>query len=331
MATEATRTTGGDAGAGAPGAPGVPGVSGAPATGWAPARPRRGRLATLFRALRRDVITSLAAIFLLVVIACAVFAEQLVQLGLIRDPNAQSLLVRNSPPGVAQDGTLRLLGTDQLGRDLLARLVFGARVSLSVGIATVLISGLIGVVLGLLAGYYRGRVDDLVMRLVDVQMGFPNLLLALAVLYAAGPSFKNLILVLALTRWMVMARLTRAMTLSLRETPFVEAAQVVGASNRRIMYLHLLPNLLSPIVVLGTLEFARAMLAEAALSFLGLGIQPPEASWGLILAQGRAYLGSAWWLVTLPGLAILLSTLSANLLASWIRAVTDPIQRWRWL
>ena len=128
-----------------------------------------------------------------------------------------------------------------------------------------------------------------------------------------------------------MARLTRAMTLSLRETPFVEAARVIGANNARIMFLHLLPNLLSPILVLGTLEFARAMLSEAALSFLGLGIQPPESSWGLILSQGRAYIASAWWLVALPGLAILFSTLSANLLATWIRAITDPVQRWRWL
>ena len=296
-----------------------------------PPRLARGRLATLWRALRRDWITSAAALFLLVVVVCAVFAEQLVQLGLLRDPNAQALLVRNGAPGIAQDGSFRPFGTDQLGRDMLARLAFGARISLSVGVATVLVSGLIGIVLGLLAGFYRGWVDDLLMRLVDVQMGFPSLMLALAVLYAAGPSFKNLVLVLALTRWMVMARLTRAMALSLRESPFVEAARVLGASNRRIMFGHLLPNLLSPILVLGTLEFARAMLAEAALSFLGLGIQPPEASWGLSLAKGLAYITSACWLVTFPGLAILLSTLSVNLLATWIRSITDPIQRWRWL
>jgi peptide/nickel transport system permease protein len=162
-------------------------------------------------------------------------------------------------------------------------------------------------------------------------MGFPNLLLALAVLYAAGPSFKNLILVLALTRWMVMARLTRAMTLSLRETPFVEAAKVLGASHPRIMFLHLLPNLLSPILVLATLEVATMILTEASLSFLGLGIQPPQSSWGSMLADGRDYVQSAWWLVTFPGVLILMTALSLNLLATWVRAVTDPVTRWRYL
>jgi peptide/nickel transport system permease protein len=289
------------------------------------------RAAILLQALSRDTITAAAGIFLVLVLAGAASGELIVAAGLLPGQNEQNLILRNSPPGFARDGSFHVLGTDQLGRDMLSRILFGARVSLSVGLATVLVSGAIGVVVGLLAGFYRGRVDDLLMRLVDVQMGFPSLLLALVVLYAAGPGFKNLILVLALTRWMVVARVTRAMALSIREAPFVEAGRVVGSTDRRLMFVHVLPNLFSPVLVLGTLEFARAMLSEAALSFLGVGIQPPESSWGLMLSQGREYITSAWWLVAFPGLAILLTTLSVNLLATWARAVTDPVQRWRWL
>jgi peptide/nickel transport system permease protein len=307
-------------------------VGALPAERIAPTKPTaQSGIGWALRALRRDGVTMTAAIFLVVVISLALTADQLVQVGLLPQPDDQSLVRRNSAPGYAADGSFRLLGTDQLGRDMVSRIIFGARISLSVGLATVMVSVTLGVVLGLLSGFYRGWVDDLLMRLVDIQMGFPSLLLALAVLYAAGPGFKNLILVLALTRWMVVARLARAMAMSLRETPFVEAARVLGSGDGRIMFGHLLPNLLSPILVLGTLEFARAMLSEASLSFLGMGIQPPEASWGLMLSQGRQYITNAWWLVAFPGLAILLATLSANLLASWMRAITDPVQRWRWL
>ena len=284
----------------------------------------------LLRALVRERLCLAAAIFLVVIVSGAVAANVLVGLGL-SDPHLPNIILRNSPPGFARDGSFHILGTDQLGRDMLSRILFGARVSLSVGLATVVISGIIGVLVGLLAGFYRGKVDDLLMRLVDVQTGFPSLLLALVVLYSAGPGFQNVILVLALTRWMVIARVTRAMTLSLREAPFIEAGKVLGASDRRLMFGHLLPNMISPILVLCTLEFARAMLSEAALSFLGVGIQPPEASWGLMLSQGREYITTAWWLVALPGLAIVLTTLSVNLLAIWLRGITDPVQRWRWL
>jgi peptide/nickel transport system permease protein len=293
-----------------------------------------GALSTVrgvLKALAQDKIALVAVIFLALVIVLTVFADQLVQIGLLTNPTTQNLRLRNTAPGFDQNGVLHILGTDQLGRDELVRLLFAARVSLSVGLATVLVSGFVGVILGLVAGYYRGVVDDILMRLVDIQMGFPSLLLALIVLYAAGPGFKNLILVLALTRWMVMARVTRAMTMSLRESTFIDAARIVGANDRRIMFRHLLPNLLSPILVLGTLEFARAMLSEASLSFLGVGIQPPDASWGLMLSQGRDYITTAWWLVAFPGLAILTNALAVNLLATWARAVSDPVQRWRWL
>jgi len=290
-----------------------------------------GRAVILSRALLHEPISLLAAFFLVLMLVGSASADLIVAAGLLPEPNAQNLILRNSAPGYARDGSFHLLGTDQLGRDVLARVLVGARVSLSVGLATVLFSGLIGVTVGLLAGYYRGKVDDILMRLVDVQMGFPSLLLALIVLYTAGPGYQNLIIVLSLTRWMVMARVTRAMALSIREAPFIEAGRVVGASDGRLMLLYVLPNLFSPILVLATLEFARAMLSEAALSFLGVGIQPPESSWGLMLSQGREYITTAWWLVGFPGLAILLTTLSVNLLATWLRAIGDPVQRWRWL
>jgi peptide/nickel transport system permease protein len=284
----------------------------------------------LLRALLDDKVVLVALCFVVLVLGSAIFAGFVTP----HDPYAQSIRTRNKPPGTAavQPGAPpHLLGTDALGRDTLSRLIYGARISLAVGIATTLISGTLGVTLGLIAGYYRGRLDDLIMRLVDLQMSLPGLLLALFVLFALGPGFQNLILVMVVTRWMVYARITRGMMLSLRERPFVEAARALGGSDRRVVLVHMLPNLLSPILVLGTLEIATMMLALAALDFLGLGIQPPDSSWGLMLAQGREYITSAWWQVTFPGLAILLTALSFNILATWVRVITDPVSSWRWI
>jgi peptide/nickel transport system permease protein len=280
---------------------------------------------TYLRALTRDPFALAAAIFMVLLILAAVFAPWVAPY----DPERGGLMLRNKPPLTpsADGGIPYLLGTDPLGRDELTRLIYGARVSLAVGFLSVLVSGTIGVTLGLIAGYYRGGIDDLIMRVVDLQMGFPSLLMALLVLYVLGGGVWKVILVLAVTRWMVYARVTRSFVLSQRESVFVEAAKATGCTDRRIMLRHIIPNLSSPLLVLATLEVATAILTEASLSFLGLGIQPPQSSWGLMLAEGRSYVTTAWWLVTFPGLAILLTALSLNLLAGWGRAITDPITR----
>lgn len=289
----------------------------------------RYRLAPYLRALRRDPVTMTALAFLIVIVTAALAADLIVP----HDPYAQSLMSRNMPPmsEAEQGGLPHLLGTDFLGRDQFSRMIYGARVSLAVGFVSVALSGTCGVVLGLTAGYFGGRTDSIIMRIVDVQMAFPTLLLALVILYALGASFWNVIIVIGITRWMIYARVARSLTLTLRESVFVEAVRAVGSPHKRIIFRHLLPNILSPILALATLEMASVILTEASLDFLGLGIQPPESSWGLMLAQGRQYMTSAWWLVMFPGLAILFTTLAFNLVATWLRSVTDPVQRWRLL
>ncbi|MCI0787663.1 MAG: ABC transporter permease, partial [Chloroflexi bacterium] len=179
--------------------------------------------------------------------------------------------------------------------------------------------------------YYRGIVDDVIMRAVDVFMSVPLLLLALLVLFILGPSFTNIIIVFAIARWMLFCRVTRGVVMSLREQTFIEAARAIGCSDQRIIGRHIFPNLITPILTLAALDVPRNILTESALSFLGFGIQPPESSWGLMLASGRDYIRSAWWIVVLPGLAIFLTALSFNLVGVWLRAVSDPLQRWRWL
>lgn len=280
-------------------------------------------------ALLRDPTALFALVWLALILITTFGVEYLAPF----NPTDQSLRLRNLPPMTPSPDSWfpHLFGTDALGRDVFSRVLYAGQLSLAVGFSGVIVSGAFGVLMGLIAGFYGGKTDAIIMRVVDLQIGFPFLMLAIFFLYALGPGFWNVVIVLAIVRWPVYARVTRGMTLSLREQQFVESARVVGCSNRRIIGIHILPNLISPILVLGTLEIARLILAESALSFLGLGVQPPETSWGRLIADGRQYISTAWWLVAVPGLFIFLTALSANLLATWARAVTDPVQRWRWL
>ena len=216
------------------------------------------------------------------------------------------------------------LGTDTLGRDVASRLLHGARVSLVVGFSAVLVAGVLGIALGLLSGWYRGWLDDLLMRLGDVQLAFPVLVLAVAVLAVLGASLLNLIVVLGVTGWITYARIVRGEVLTLRERDFIAAAQALGAGDGWILRRHLLPNVLPPITVVATFSVARTIIAEASLSFLGLGIPAPGPSWGAMLDEGRNYITTGWWLALFPGLAILLLVLGINLVGDWLRDVLDP-------
>jgi peptide/nickel transport system permease protein len=235
------------------------------------------------------------------------------------DPNMIDLKEVLMPPTPAH-----LLGTDTLGRDVLSRIIFGARVSLLVGFVAVGIATVIGVLVGALAGYYGGWLDQVLMRLVDLMLCFPTLFLILAVIAVLGPSIWNIMVVIGLTGWMGVARLVRAEFLSLKEREFVVAARALGASDVRLMLRHLLPNALTPVMVNATLGVAGAILVESALSFLGLGVQPPTPSWGNILTMGKDNIEIAWWLSFFPGLAILVTVMSYNLLGEGIREAIDP-------
>ena len=241
------------------------------------------------------------------------------------DPTRQMLVKRLRPPMWEARGLRQHpLGTDHLGRDILSRILYGGRISLGVGLSAVTLSCLIGVTLGLLAGFHGGRTDALIMRVVDVFLAIPYILLAMGVVFALGASLVNVILVMAVTRWVQFARVVRADVLSIREREFVSGARARGNRSLRLLLRHVLPNALTPIIVMATLELAFMIIYESALSFLGLGVQPPTPTWGWMLADGRNYIATAWWLATFPGLAIMLTVLAVNLLGDWLRDTLDP-------
>lgn len=247
---------------------------------------------------------------LLALVVCAALAPWLAPF----DPDRQNLLARLKAPGFETRGAVYWLGSDELGRDVLSRLIYGARVSIVVAVSSVILSSVVGVTVGMLAGYLRGWPETVLMRLVDIFLSIPAILLAIITVAVLGPGFINVILVLALTRWPRYARVAYGQTLALADRPFVRLARAMGATTPRVLALHILPNITGPLLVVATLEFGLMVLFEAGLSFLGLGVQPPMASWGAMLSTGRSYIATAWWIATFPGLALFLLVLSANMI-----------------
>jgi peptide/nickel transport system permease protein len=257
---------------------------------------------------------------LLCIFLIAVFAPFVTS----HDPNYQNLLARLKPPGYSTGSRFYLLGTDELGRDLLTRIVYGARISLLVAFLSVSISLTFGVLIGMVAGYFRGFPEVLIMRMADIFLSIPAILLAILTVAVLGPSLLNLVLVLAFTRWPRYTRVAYAQTLSVAGRLYIKSSAYSGASNTRILMRHILPNILAPLIVLATLEFGLMILFEGGLSFLGLGVQPPMPSWGSILSVGRNYISSAWWIVTLPGICLFVVVLSINVLGDFLRDKFDP-------
>ena len=286
------------------------------------ARPERREWLVFLRRL----IARRTALFGLIVVAVVVLTAVAAPLLSPFDPIEQDLGdLRLKAPGFrAGDGRIHPLGTEHLGRDLLARVIYGARPALLVGFAAVAISGLIGMAAGLISGYFGGRMDDVLMRLADIQLAFPFILLAIAVIGVLGPSLQTIIIVIGVSSWVVYARIVRGAVLTLREREFVQAALALGGGDGRVLLRHILPNVFTPWLVVATLDMARVIVIESALSFHGLGVQPPTPTWGGMLADGRVYISTAWWLATFPGLAILITVLGINLFGDGLRDTLDP-------
>jgi peptide/nickel transport system permease protein len=267
--------------------------------------------------MRRDPAFWASAAALAVLVIAALFADRLAPYG----PNEQDITQRLRAPDLAGG---HLLGTDEVGRDILSRLIYGARVSLLVGVIAVGLSCPVGVLVGLVAGYAGRRADDVLMRITDIQLAIPTILLAIAVVAVLGPGLGNVILTLTVTGWTLYARLVRGETLAVKGRDFVQAARANGAGDARIVARHVLPNVLSPVIVVAVFAVANMIVLEATLSFLGLGVEPSVVTWGRMLNGGRLYLSTAWWLTAFPGLAIFVTVLAVNLLGDHLRDWLDP-------
>ncbi len=265
---------------------------------------------------RKWPLFSIFALFVLVALAAPLLAPH--------DPDAQNLLARLKAPGTVVGDHFYLFGTDELGRDLLSRVIYGTRISMLVALLSVAVSTLLGTWLGLVAGYYRGWAEVAIMRVVDIVLSIPPILLAIITVAVLGPGLQNLIIVLGFTRWPRYARVAYGQTLSVAGMPYVKASRFIGLSGTRILWRHIFPNIVAPLIVVATLEFGLMILFEAGLSFLGLGVQPPTPSWGSILNAGRNYMAVAWWITTFPGLGLFFLVLSVNLIGDYLRDRFDP-------
>lgn len=280
---------------------------------------RRNR-PSLYRKLLGEKLILFNALFLLLIGLCAIAPNAIAP----QDPAAQSLRGRLEAPMTVTDRGRHWLGTDSLGRDVLSRVIHGARISVVAAVSSVVIAGAVGIALGLMSGYFGGWIDDSIGWITNVQLSFPVLLLAVAVISVLGPGLRNVILVLGATTWVVYGRVVRGETLTLRDAEYVEASRVLGANTPRVLLRHILPNISTPLVIISTFQIAQIIIAEASLSFLGLGAGAQYFSWGTLMADGRADLATSWWVATMPGIAIMLTVLAINLCGDWLRDELDP-------
>jgi peptide/nickel transport system permease protein len=274
---------------------------------------------------RGRLLVLVAGSILTAIVLLALFADRVAPAG----PNDQDIAARLRPPAMVGGTWSRPLGTDELGRDVLSRLLYGGRVSLMVGLLAVAVSCPLGVVIGLASGFFGGWIDRMLMRLTDIQLAIPTILLAMALVTVLGPGVANLIITLSVTGWTIYARLIRGETLALRDRDFIEATRAAGAGQARIMFRHVLPNVVSPVIVVATFAVGSMVVLEATLSFLGIGVPLRVATWGSMLSSGRTYLKSAWWITAFPGLAIFVTVLAINALGDSMRDALDPRLRSR--